>query len=182
MNVFKNYIDGEFVESKSGKTLPNVNPANTEETVGLFQSSNAEDVDQACSAAASVRAAWADLPATKRGEYLFKAAELLEGRLEQTGEEMTREEGKTLPEAIGETKRAIQFYEQALLIDREIGDRRGEGTDLWNMSLALDQLGKRAQAIQHAEQALTIREAIEDPRAAKVREKLTEWRNESGQK
>ncbi len=110
MNVFKNYVGGEWVASKSGKTFPNNNPANTEETVGLFQSSNAEDVDQACSAAASAQLAWADLPATRRGEYLFKAAELLEARLQQLGEEMTREEGKTLPEAIGEVKRAINIF------------------------------------------------------------------------
>src|SRR5215204_3863406 len=110
MTVFKNYINGEWVDSKSGKTFPNINPANTEETVGLFQSSNAADVDQACSAAAIARIAWADLPATKRGEYLFKAAELLEARLSQLGEEMTREDGKTLPEAIGEVKRAINIF------------------------------------------------------------------------
>ena len=110
MNVFKNYINGECVQSKSGKTFPNINPANTEETVGLFQSSSAEDVELACSAAAEARLAWADLPATKRGEYLFKAAELLESRLAQLGEEMTREEGKTLPEAIGEVKRAINIF------------------------------------------------------------------------
>ena len=110
MSVFKNYINGEWLESKSGKTFPNVNPANTDETVGLFQSSNAEDVDDACRAAAAAQSAWADLPATKRGEYLFKAAELIEQRLQQIGEEMTREEGKTLPEAIGETKRAINIF------------------------------------------------------------------------
>ena len=110
MEVFKNYINGEWVDSKSGKTFPNINPANTEETVGLFQASNAADVDQACSAAAAARTAWADLPATRRGEYLFKAAELIEARLPQLGEEMTREEGKTLPEAIGETKRAINIF------------------------------------------------------------------------
>jgi hypothetical protein len=68
---------------------------------------------------------------------------------------------------------------QALFIDREIGDRRGEGTALWNMSLALDELGERFQAIQHAEQALAIREQIEDPRAAKVREQLASWREQS---
>jgi alpha-ketoglutaric semialdehyde dehydrogenase len=110
MTVFKNYINGEWVDSKSGKTFPNINPANTEETVGLFQASVAEDVEDACRAAAAVRSAWADLPATKRGEYLFKAAELLENRLQQLGEEMTREEGKTLPEAIGEVKRAINIF------------------------------------------------------------------------
>jgi alpha-ketoglutaric semialdehyde dehydrogenase len=110
MTVFKNYINGEWVDSKSGNTFPNINPANTEETVGLFQASVADDVNDACRAAAGARSAWADLPATKRGEYLFKAAELLENRLQQLGEEMTREEGKTLPEAIGEVKRAINIF------------------------------------------------------------------------
>src|SRR5437868_12878018 len=110
MNIFRNYINGEWVESKSGKTFPNINPANTDETVGLFQASTAADVEQACGAAAAACSGWADLPATKRGEYLFKAAELLESRLQQLGEEMTREEGKTLPEAIGEVKRAINIF------------------------------------------------------------------------
>jgi len=82
---------------------------------------------------------------------------------------------------LGETRRAIQFYEERLTIAREIGDRRGEGYALWNMSLALDQLGERAQAIQHAEQALTIREQIEDPNAAKVRAQLAEWREQTNQ-
>ncbi|HYK22890.1 MAG TPA: aldehyde dehydrogenase family protein, partial [Pyrinomonadaceae bacterium] len=109
MNIFRNYIHGEWLESNSGKTFPNINPANTDEIVGYFQASTAADVDQACAAAAAVQSAWADLPATKRGEYLFKAAELLESRLQQLGEEMTREEGKTLPEAIGEVKRAINI-------------------------------------------------------------------------
>jgi len=60
-----------------------------------------------------------------------------------------------------------------------IGDRRGEGSDLWNVSLALDQLGERAQAIQHAEQALPIFEQIEDPKATKVRAQLAEWREQT---
>jgi hypothetical protein len=47
------------------------------------------------------------------------------------------------------------------------------------MSLELDQLGERAQAIQLAEQALIIREQIEDPNAAKVREQLAEWREQT---
>ncbi|HMD86568.1 MAG TPA: hypothetical protein VKO18_17925 [Terriglobia bacterium] len=61
-------------------------------------------------------------------------------------------------------------------ITREIGDRRGEGNALWNMSLALDKLGDRAQAIAHAEAALKIYEAIEDPNSAKVRAQLAQWR------
>lgn len=110
MQVFKNYINGEWTESRSGKTFSNINPANTDEVVGLFQASSAEDVNDACAAAVAAQQAWAELPATRRGEYLFKAAELLEARLAQLGEEMTREEGKTLPEAIGEVKRAINIF------------------------------------------------------------------------
>jgi tetratricopeptide (TPR) repeat protein len=80
---------------------------------------------------------------------------------------------------LGETRRAIQFYEQALLIHLEIEDRRRESTAQWNMSLALDQLGECAQAIQHAEQALTIYEQIEDPYGANARARLAEWREQT---
>jgi len=110
MTVFKNYINGEWAESKSGKTFANINPANTGDTVGLFQSSNADDVNDACAAAVAAQQMWSDMPATRRGEHLFKAAELIESRLPQLGEEMTREEGKTLPEAIGEIKRALNIF------------------------------------------------------------------------
>jgi aldehyde dehydrogenase (NAD+) len=110
MKTFRNYIDGEWTETKSGKTFANINPANTDETVGLFQASNADDVNDACAAAVAAQPSWSELPATRRGEYLFKAAELLESRLPQLGEEMTREEGKTLPEALGEVKRAINIF------------------------------------------------------------------------
>ncbi len=108
--VYHNYIAGEWRESKTGKTFPNVNPANTDETVGLFQASGTDDVQAACDAAAKTQPAWAALPAPRRGEYLFKAAEILDSRLEKLGEEMTREEGKTLPEAKGEVKRAINIF------------------------------------------------------------------------
>lgn len=108
--TFGNYIDGEFVDSKSGRTFPNINPANVDEVVGNFQASNEADVEAACSAAVAAQEEWAAMPATKRGEYLFTAADLLTGRLTQLGEEMTREEGKTLPEAIGEVTRAINIF------------------------------------------------------------------------
>jgi hypothetical protein len=79
---------------------------------------------------------------------------------------------------LGETLRAIQFYQQQFAIVREIGDAKGEGNALWNMSLALDQLGARSQAIQYAEQALIIREQIEDPNAATIRAQLGAWREQ----
>jgi len=75
-------------------------------------------------------------------------------------------------------QRAIEYCEQALGISREIGDRRGEGADLWNMALALDGLGERGQAIANAKAALGIFEQIEDPAAGKVRDRLAEWRGQ----
>ena len=108
--TFLNYIAGQWAECQSKKTFPNLNPANTGEVVGLFQASGVEDVRAACDAAAKAQPAWAALPAPRRGEYLFKAAEILESRLGKLAEEMTREEGKTLPESKGEVKRAINIF------------------------------------------------------------------------
>ncbi|HEV2500214.1 MAG TPA: aldehyde dehydrogenase family protein [Terriglobia bacterium] len=107
--AFLNYVGGEWAACRSKRIFPNINPARTGEVVGEFQASAAEDAVAACDAAAKAQPAWAALPAPRRGEYLFKAAELLESRLEKVSQEMTREEGKTLPEARGEVKRAINI-------------------------------------------------------------------------
>jgi alpha-ketoglutaric semialdehyde dehydrogenase len=108
--VYRNYIAGQWVPAKSGKTFANINPANTDETVGMFQASGPDDAQAACDAAAKALPAWMAVPAPRRGECLFKAAEILESRLDQLAKEMTREEGKTVPEAKGEVKRAINIF------------------------------------------------------------------------
>ena len=77
-----------------------------------------------------------------------------------------------------DARKAIEYYEQALVIDREIEDRWGEGNALLNMSLALDKLGQRANEVDCAKAALKIREEIEDPRAEKIRRKLHEWESQ----
>jgi alpha-ketoglutaric semialdehyde dehydrogenase len=107
--TYRNYLMGQWVDCKAKKTFPNINPANTQETVGMFQASGPDDIQEACEAAAKAQPAWAAMPAPLRGEFLFKAAEFMEGRLAKLSEEMTREEGKTLPEAKGEVKRAINI-------------------------------------------------------------------------
>lgn len=77
---------------------------------------------------------------------------------------------------LGEASKAIELYEQQLGICREIGDRRGEGNALWNSATELLNLNNRAEAIARAEAAARIFEAIEDPHASKVRDRLAEWR------
>jgi aldehyde dehydrogenase (NAD+) len=110
--VFKNFIDGEWVESVSGRTFDNVNPANRDELVGIFQKSNSQDVENAIAAARQAYKSWRLLPPPKRGEILFRAARLLVERKEVFAEQMTREMGKILDETRGDVQEAIDmtFY------------------------------------------------------------------------
>lgn len=107
--TFKNFIGGEWVESVSGKTFADINPANTDETVAEFQDSTEADARQAIAAARAAQGAWANVPAPKRGEILYRAAQILESRAESIAREMTLEEGKTLPEARGEVGRTVNI-------------------------------------------------------------------------
>src|SRR5262249_38079983 len=95
--TFHNYINGEWVGS--AKTFENRNPANTDEVVGLFWKGTAQDVADASAAAAAAFPTWSAMPAPARGNLLYKAADILDCKFDQLGAEMTREEGKTLPEA-----------------------------------------------------------------------------------
>jgi acyl-CoA reductase-like NAD-dependent aldehyde dehydrogenase len=107
--VFKNYINGEWVESRSGKAFENRNPANTEELLGMFPASTPEDVNAAVAAAKQAFASWRLVPAPKRAEILFRAAELLVKRKEDLAREMTREMGKVLAETRGDVQEAIDM-------------------------------------------------------------------------
>src|SRR5882757_4120619 len=104
---FANYINGEWVSSP--KTFEDRNPANTNEVVGTFGKGTAADMAAAAEAALAAFPGWASMPAPARGAILFKAADILEKKFDQLGAEMTREEGKTLPEAKGEVRRAINI-------------------------------------------------------------------------
>jgi acyl-CoA reductase-like NAD-dependent aldehyde dehydrogenase len=108
--TYGNFIAGEWVHSSSGKVFDSINPANTEELVARYQSSEAVDVQNAFDVAQKAQAAWAAVPAPNRGIVLMRAAELLEKRAESVAADMTREEGKTLPEAKGEVGRAVNIF------------------------------------------------------------------------
>jgi acyl-CoA reductase-like NAD-dependent aldehyde dehydrogenase len=110
MNIptFANYINGEWADG--GPTFEDRNPANTDEVVALFSKGSPQDVAQAADAAAAALPAWSGMNAPARGAILFKAADLLDRRFESIAAEMTREEGKTLPEARGEVRRSINIF------------------------------------------------------------------------
>ncbi len=107
--VFKNFINGEWVEARSGKALENRNPANSDELIGMFCASTEEDANTAVEAAKEAYKKWRLVPAPKRAEILFRAAELLVKRKEDLARDMTREMGKVLAEARGDVQEAIDM-------------------------------------------------------------------------
>ena len=107
--VYKNFINGEWVDARSGNAYENRNPANVDELVGMFVSSNSEDVDLAVEAATRAYDKWRLTPAPKRAEMLFRAAELLVQHKEEFAKDMTREMGKVLAESRGDVQEAIDM-------------------------------------------------------------------------
>jgi acyl-CoA reductase-like NAD-dependent aldehyde dehydrogenase len=106
MTAFNNLIGGEWVGAADQATFETTNPARGDEVLGTFPSATAADAERAVAAAADAFAGWAVTPAPTRGAILFKAAELMDARLHDIAVMLTREEGKTLPEARGEVARA----------------------------------------------------------------------------
>jgi aldehyde dehydrogenase (NAD+) len=106
---YKNYINGHWVDSVSGQTFENYNPANTTELVGEFQKSNAEDVKRAIAAASAAFHKWRLTPAPKRGEILFRIASRLAKEKENLARDMTREMGKIIHETRGDVQEAIDM-------------------------------------------------------------------------
>jgi len=107
--VYKNLINGEWVDSGGAGAIENRNPANREELVGMFPSSNAAEVNLAVDAAKEAYRSWRLVPAPKRGEILYRTAELLVERKEDYAREMTREMGKVLAETRGDVQEAIDM-------------------------------------------------------------------------
>ncbi|QOS77200.1 aldehyde dehydrogenase family protein [Paenibacillus sp. JNUCC31] len=105
--TYRNYINGEWVQAASGETEPSINPANRNEVVGYVPNSDVGDLNRAVAAAKAAARDWRRLTGAERGNYLFQAANVLERRADEVAEAMTREMGKTLPEAKGETMRGV---------------------------------------------------------------------------
>ena len=108
VKTFPNYIAGEWAAAE--RTFENRNPADAGDCVGVFCKGNRADVAAAAAAAQEAYPSWAAMNAPQRGKYLFKVADMLESNLDSLAREMTREEGKTLPEAAGETMRSVNIF------------------------------------------------------------------------
>src|SRR5215217_5849387 len=107
--TFRNFIGGTWVGAASGRTFETRNPADTDELIGSYPQCDESDAREVIDAARKAQPIWAAIPAPKRGEILHRAANILESRAESVARDMTREEGKTLPEARGEVNRAVNI-------------------------------------------------------------------------
>jgi len=107
MTVLRSFIGGDF--HTGGRPSRDLNPAQPGETVAEVEQADAATAQQAVDAADKAFAAWRATPAPARGDILRKAADVLDARAADVGRDLTREEGKTLAEGIGETRRAVQI-------------------------------------------------------------------------
>ncbi len=104
---YLNFIGGVWKKSSTDRIFVNVNPANTDDVVGVFPYSGKQDVDQAVMSAEKAFDQWRKMPAPKRGEILFRSGQLLEKQKEALAKLMTREMGKPLRETRGDVQEAI---------------------------------------------------------------------------
>lgn len=112
INTYNNYINGEWVASKSGETFKSTNPADHSEVLGYFQYSDAEDVEEAVRVCKEAFHPWSRTAVPKRGKILFKLIRLLEEEKENLAEIITKEVGKTYKNAVGEVNKTIEAMEQ----------------------------------------------------------------------
>ncbi|MCX5519868.1 aldehyde dehydrogenase family protein [Kaistia defluvii] len=105
--LHKNYIGGEWV---GGDARPNINPSNTNEVIGEYAQGTAADAKAAIDAAADAFKTWSLSGIQQRHDILKATGDEILARKEEIGRLLSREEGKTLPEGIGETMRAAQIF------------------------------------------------------------------------
>lgn len=108
----KNYINGEWVESKTTQYEDVYNPA-TKEVIAQVPISTKEEVDYAIEVAAKTFEKWKDVPVQKRARILFNFQQLLQSNKEELAQIITIENGKNIPEALGEVGRGIENVEFA---------------------------------------------------------------------
>lgn len=104
----KNFIGGEWLES--GHAIDNINPSDTSDLIGTYALASIAQTQQAIDAAHTAFPSWSRSPIQQRSEMLDNIGNEILARKQQLGELLSREEGKTLPEGIGEATRAAHIF------------------------------------------------------------------------
>lgn len=107
-DLHNNFIDGVWVEG--AESAANINPSNTDEIIGYYARGDDAQAQRAIEAARAAAATWAHSGPQQRYEVLKAISDEILARKEELGRLLSREEGKTLPEGIGEAARAGQVF------------------------------------------------------------------------
>jgi len=113
--TIKNYVDGEWVDTTATDMIPVYDPA-TCEVLANCPDSNAEDVDVAVKAAKEAFDEWRSTPILSRAQYMHHFKVLVEENFEDISKIVVKEHGKTMDEARGEVRRAIESIDFAMSV------------------------------------------------------------------
>ena len=141
MTPFNNLINGEWMPGVS--TQPNINPSDTSDVIGHFAQADEAQALSAIAAAKAAFPAWSQSTPQQRFDVLDAIGTELLARKDELGRMLSREEGKTLPEGIGEATRAAMIFKffagEALRIGGEVmaSTRPGVGVEVFRQALGV---------------------------------------------
>jgi len=140
MNELTHYIGGQHVKGTSGRFGDVYNPATGEIQAKVPLASSAE-MAHAVEIAAKAQPAWAAVNPQRRARVMMKFVDLLHRDMEKLAEALSREHGKTLPDAKGDVQRGLEVVEYCIgaphLLKGEYTDSAGPGIDMYSMRQAL---------------------------------------------
>ncbi len=139
MQELTHYINGEHVKGTSGRFAEVFNPA-TGEVQATVPLANAVEMDQAITFASVAQLTWAAVNPQRRARVLMKFVDLLNRDMDKLAEALSREHGKTIPDAKGDVIRGLEVVEYCIgapqLLKGEYTDSAGPGIDMYSMRQA----------------------------------------------
>ncbi|WP_281954848.1 CoA-acylating methylmalonate-semialdehyde dehydrogenase [Pseudophaeobacter arcticus] len=140
MQELTHYINGEHVKGTSGRFSDVFNPA-TGEVQAKCPLASKEEMAQAVACAAAAQPAWEKVNPQRRARVMMKFVDLLNRDMDKLAETLSREHGKTFPDAKGDIQRGLEVVEYCIgapqLLKGEFTDSAGPGIDMYSMRQAL---------------------------------------------
>ncbi len=140
MQELTHYISGEHVKGTSGRFSDVFNPA-TGEVQARVPLASAQELDHAVRLAAAAQPKWAAVNPQRRARVMMRMVDLLNRDIDKLAEALSREHGKTLPDAAGDIQRGLEVVEFCIgaphLLKGEFTDGAGPGIDMYSMRQAL---------------------------------------------
>ncbi len=140
MQELTHYIGGEHVKGTSGRFADVYNPA-TGEVQAQVPLASANEMAKAVEIAAEAQVGWEKVNPQRRARVMMKFVDLLNRDMDKLAEALSREHGKTIPDAKGDVQRGLEVVEYCIaapqMLKGEFTDSAGPGIDMYSMRQAL---------------------------------------------